>query len=293
MCFLCFCRSFFFSLTQIDDRKDDRKCKQQYAYDLRRGKTEKEAADLIASQEFQNESDDGIYKEINYQEPLPELLFPVKDEKNYEYYQVAAGFDELDREAVNVINARIYGVAVNGKSESAFDSVAASSEKASDPAEEVEQRNADRKHVVHDILMSELRKSAGNVQSRNSSEKPSVEDHSAKIYSEQLRAETQERIVRPVLEQVYDVRNMGYSEDNVPANYHTHGNDHCCDYDVIDADALLFPYQQIADCRADKKSHGCTDRICAYSMSENIYRWIHVTNQKQLLLKGTTAFFPF
>ena len=134
-----------FSLPQIDNRKDDRKCKQQYADDLRRGKTEQEASDLIASEEFINESDDRICVEINYQKPLPELLFPVKDKKDKEQNKVAACFDELDREAVNVIYTRVYGVAVNCKSESAFDPVAASAEKASDPSEEVEEREALRR----------------------------------------------------------------------------------------------------------------------------------------------------
>ena len=74
---LCFCRNLVFSLPQIDNRKDDRKCKQQYAYDLRRGKTEQEASDLIASEKFIYESDDRICKEIHDEKALGKLVFLI------------------------------------------------------------------------------------------------------------------------------------------------------------------------------------------------------------------------
>ena len=94
---------------------------------------------------------------------MPELLFPVKNKKDNEDYQVAACFDQLDREAVNIIYTGIERVAVNSKTELAFDSVAASSQKTSYPSEYMEERSADCEHVVHNIRMSELRKPAGDV----------------------------------------------------------------------------------------------------------------------------------
>ena len=94
-----------------------------------------------------------------------------------------------------------------------------------------------------------------------------------------------------MLEQLYDARNIGDAEDNMPAYDHAHGYEGRGDNDVIDADALLLLCQKISDYYAEKKTDSRTDGICAYSMSENVYCWIHVTNQKQLLHKEATAFF--
>ena len=66
----------------------------------------------------------------------------MKDKKDKEQNKVAACFDELDREAVNVIYTRVYGVAVNCKSESAFDPVAASAEKTANAGKTVKQRKS-------------------------------------------------------------------------------------------------------------------------------------------------------
>ena len=62
----------------IDYREDNRKRKQQYAYDLRCGQSEKKSSYLVSPEKLICESDNRIDEKINDQQPVLKLLFLIK-----------------------------------------------------------------------------------------------------------------------------------------------------------------------------------------------------------------------
>lgn len=156
----------------------------------------------------------------------------------------------------------------------------------------MEQRDAYRIHVIHNIGMAKLRMLANQIQSQQSAKYAAIEDHAAKITAEQDLNKFNKRIIPGILKQRDDLSGISYRKDNMASKNHPDNNKNSGNYEVIDTDPFFFPDQQIADYRTKKDSHCGTDRICAYRMSENFNYWIHKQKQsscfitKQLLKKS-------
>ena len=149
---------------------------------------------------------------------------------------------------------------MNGESELTLDAIAASSEKTSDPSENMEQRYADRVHVKH-VFMTELRYLAAYGKSCDSAEHAAVENHSADVLAEQHGHETQEIIIRDMLEQTYYLWDVCNSEDNMSAENEADDNADGGNDEVINAESLLFSYHQISDQHAYGNTHDRADRV--------------------------------
>lgn len=126
---------------------------------------------------------------------------------------------------------------------------------------------------------------------QKASQNAAVENHSSKITAEQYLNKIDKGIFRCILEQLDYLGGIRDREDHVAAKDHSDYDKYGSNDEVINTDPFLFPDQHIAYDGADKDAYSCADRICAYRMSENIYCWIHVINQKQLpQIRGNCSF---
>lgn len=121
--------------------------KQQDTDPLRGGQPEQEAADFITAQKFQNEPHHRINQHVDINQLVLHQRLAEQQENQHENQQVAGCLHQLHRKAVDVVDAGIDGIAVNGKAKMRLNAVAAAAEKAADSAEHMEQRHEHRVKV--------------------------------------------------------------------------------------------------------------------------------------------------
>lgn len=123
---------------------------------------------------------------------------------------------------------------------------------------------------------------AYQVQSEQTAKNAAIEHHSSQITAEQDLYKINETVLPHILEQRDYLRRIGYGKDHMTAKNHADYDKDSGNNEVIYTDPVLFPYQQITYDRTKEDSYCCAYRIGADRMSEKIYCWVHVINQKQL-----------
>ena len=143
-----------------------------------------------------------------------------KIENQQENQQVAARFNQLNRQAADVIDAGIQLVAVNGEAKRRLNAVAAAAEKAADPAEYMEQRHQHGKEVKEMTALDALVEFAVNRNGCQSSEKAAVEHHAADTHGEQLPEAVKPQLA-DMLKSENQRLNIRKRKDNVCADENT------------------------------------------------------------------------
>lgn len=123
---------------------------------------------------------------------------------------------------------------------------------------------------------------AYQVQSEQTAKNAAIEHHSSQITAEQDLYKINETVLPHILEQRDYLRRIGYGEDHMTAKDHADYDKDSSNNEVIYADPVFFPYQQITYDRAKEYPYCCAYCIGADRMSEYFYCWVHVINQKQL-----------
>lgn len=266
---------WLFHLPRLDRQHDQREDKEEDADPLGGGQPEEEAADLVAAEKLRDEPHHRVDEHIDVDKSVFEDGFFEQIEQQQEDEQVAGALDELDREAVDVVDRGIDRIVVNGEAEFALHTVAAAAQKTADTAENVEQGREHRVDIEDVVAVDphafvEL---GVDQNTDTAADKAAVEDDAAEAVFEHLPQLVNAYFVdmSKVVDEQADVRHSVYKTGKDQQT--DHRGDHR-ERKVVDIDIKALD-QPRADQKADGKSDDGHHAVHTDLSAENLEGWEH------------------